>query len=179
MPDEITIHATDYAYQWNINPKYAYDQLKAARANLFDRKIIIKKGDEVDEMRWVYRAKYADGEGYIKLSFSPTIQPYLSQLKSHFTSYRLTEVKSFKSGHAIRLYELLMQFRKNGWYDESVEELKVIFGVEDNYPAWYEFRRWVIDPAVKEINTATNYIQSNIKLKNVDVISAEWCSLSP
>jgi len=159
MPDEVVIHASDYAHQWDINPKYAYDQLKEARANLYDRSIRLRKDDgEVEEMRWVYNSKYKDGEGYIKLKFSPDIKPYLSQLKSHFTSYHLTEVKSFKSGHAIRLYELLMQYKKSGWYDESVDDLKVIFGVEDNYPAWYEFRRWVIDPAVKEINTATNYL---------------------
>ena len=157
MPDEITIHASDYGHQWGVDETNSYRQLKEARANLFDRKITIKNGDEVDEMRWVYRAKYADGEGYIKLSFSPNIKPYLSQLKSHFTSYHLTEVKSFKSSHAIRLYELLMQYKKNGWYAESVSNLKAIFGVEDNYPRWADLQRRVIKPAVKEINQESNY----------------------
>lgn len=157
MPEEITIRASDYAHQWGLDERNAYEQLKEARANLFDRKVTIRNGNEVDEMRWIYRAKYADGEGYIKLSFSPTVAPYLSNLQKHFTSYHLTEVKSFKSGHAIRLYELLMQFKSTGWFDEDLDTLKSMFGVEDNYPAWYEFRRWVIDPAVKEINQATNY----------------------
>jgi len=158
MPDEITVHATDYAYQWDINQKYAYDQLKEARQNLFERSVRLRHADgEIEDMRWIYNAKYKDGEGYIKIKFSPDIKPYLSQLKDHFTSYHLNEIKPLKSGHAIRLYELLMQYKTNGWYDDDLDELKFKFGVKDNYPAWYEFRRWVIDPAVKEINQATNY----------------------
>ncbi len=158
MPDEITIHASDYGHQWGVDETNSYRQLKEARKNLYDRNIRLRKDDgEVEDMRWVYNSKYKDGEGYIKLKFSPDIKPYLSDLQSHFTSYHLTEVKSFKSSHAIRLYELLMQYKKNGWYAESVSNLKAMFGVESSYPAWYEFQRRVIKPAVKEINQETNY----------------------
>lgn len=158
MPEEITVNASTFANQWGLDERNVYEQLKEARKNLYQRNIRIYNEDgEVEDMRWVYNSKYKDGEGYIKLKFTPDIKPYLSNLKNHFTSYNLTEVKNFKSGHAIRLYELLMQFKINGWYNESVSKLKEIFGVEDKYPAWYEFRRWVINPAVKEINQATNY----------------------
>lgn len=158
MPDEVTINATEFAHQWDINPKYAYDQLKEARQNLYERNIRLRDDNgKVTDLRWVYRATYQEGEGYITLAFSPDIKPYLTELKSHFTSYRLTEVKGFKSGHAIRLYELMMQFKKTGWFDESVEELKSVFGVSDNYPLWYDFKRKVIVPAVTEINEISNY----------------------
>lgn len=158
IPDEIKIYANDYAHQWDINPKYAYDQLKEARNNLYDRSIrLVHEDGEVEDFRWVYNAKYKDGEGYIKLSFSPTVAPYLSQLKGYFTSFHLNQIRSFKSGHAIRLFELLMQFKKNGWFDESVDKLKFMFGVEDNYPRWADFQRRVIKPAVKEINNESNY----------------------
>lgn len=157
MPEHVTIHASDYAQQWGLDERNAYEQLKQARKNLFERKITLRNGNKGRDIRWVYDTEYADGEGYIKLSFSPTVAPYLSNLQKHFTSYHLTEVRSFKSSHAIRLYELLMQYKKNGWYAESVDNLKKIFGVENSYPAWYEFQRRVIKPAVKEINSETNY----------------------
>ena len=158
MPDEITVHASDFAHHWGINPKYAYDQLKEARQNLYDRNIRLHDGKgKVTDMRWVYRASYADGAGYISMAFSPDIKPYLTDLKSHFTSYHLTDIKSFKSGHAIRLYELLMQFKKNGWFDEDLEVLKSMFGVEDNYSRWVDFKKYVIEVGIKEINESTNY----------------------
>ncbi len=157
IPEYIKIHAKDFAKLWDMDIQNAYHTMKKAKASLYERSIRIKSDGKVRDIRWIYETEYADGEGYIKLFFSPPIKPFLSKLKSHFVSYHLTEIKSFKSGHAIRLYELLMQFKKNGWYNESVLNLKEKFGVQDNYPAWYEFRRCVIEPAVKEINTATNY----------------------
>lgn len=157
MPDEVTIHASDYAHQWGLDERNAYEQLKEARANLFERKITLCNGNKGRDIRWVYDTEYADGEGYIKLSFSPTVAPYLSDLGGFFTSYHLMEIRNFKSGHAIRLYELLMQFKKNGWFDEDLEVLKSMFGVGESYPLWYDFRRKVIDVSIKEINESTNY----------------------
>jgi plasmid replication initiation protein len=157
FPEYIKITSKHYAKQWGTDKDNAYRTLKTAKVSLYERSIRIKSDDVVRDIRWIYETQYADGEGYIKLYFSPPIKPFLSNLKKHFTSYNLTEVKSFKSGHAIRLYELLMQFKKNGWYNESVSNLKEKFGVENNYPAWYEFRRNVIESAIKEINSATNY----------------------
>lgn len=173
IPEEITIFASDFAHQWNINPKYAYDQLKEARQNLFERSLRVQKQEngEVWDIRWVSSVAYKDGEGYIKLSFTKNVAPYLSNLKKHFTSYHLAEVRSFKSGHAIRLYELLMQFRDTGWFDVSVKKLKAMFGVEDNYPEWYEFKRRVINVSVKEINDVTNYkVKYEIKRKGRKVV---------
>lgn len=157
MLEEITIHASEFAHQWGISEKHAYKQLKDARNNLYERNIRLKKNGKVTDMRWLDSASYVDGEGYISLSFTKKISPYLSELNGFYSSYRLMEVRNFKSGHAIRLYELMMQFKETGWMDESVGELKEIFGVADKYPSWYEFRRWVINPAVKEINAVTNY----------------------
>ena len=164
MPTEITIRAKDYALQWNIDETNAYRQLKEARSTLFERKIVLRRGERGRDIRWIYDAEYADGEGYIKISFSPTVAPYLTELKKHFTSYRLAEIKKFRSSHAIRLYELLMQYRKSGWWSENLIRLKEMLGVDDKYPRWAEFRRRVLDPAVREINQSTNYVVDfNIK----------------
>ena len=158
MPEEITIHATEFAHQWGIKSNNAYEQLKEARQNLFDRVIRLRTADgEVDDLRWVYRAKYKDGEGYIKLSFSPTVAPYLTELKSHFTSYNLMEIRDFKSSHAIRLYELMMQFKSTGWMGENVVNLKEIFNVAEKYDRWSDFKKDVLEISVKEINKKTNY----------------------
>lgn len=158
MPDEVTVYASDFAHQWGISEKHAYKQLKEARQNLYDRNIRLRKDDgEVEDMRWVYNSKYKDGEGYIKLSFSPTIAPYLSDLSGYFTSYHLMEVRDFKSSHAVRLYELMMQYKETGWMKESVDGLKAMFNVADKYASWYEFKRNVITVSMKEINAKTNY----------------------
>ena len=158
MPEEIIIYAADFGNQWGIDETNAYRQLKQARQNLYERNIRLRKSNgKVTDMRWVYEASYADGEGYISMAFSPKIIPYLTDLKSHFTSYHLMEVSNFKSSHAIRLYELMMQYKETGWMKESLQGLKIMFDVVDSYPTWYEFKRNVILISVKEINSKTNY----------------------
>ena len=158
MPDEVTIHASDFAHQWDIDGTNAYRQLKQARQNLYERNIRLHDGKgKVTDMRWVYRASYADGDGYISMAFSPDIKPYLTELNGYFTSYHLMEIRDFKSSHAIRLYELMMQYKKTGWMKETVEGLKIMFDVADNYSRWSDFKRDVIEISTKEINTKTNY----------------------
>lgn len=157
MVDEVKIHASEFAHQWGLDERNAYEQLKEARQNLFDRKISLRGDKKGRDIRWIYDAEYADGNGYIKISFSPTVKPYLAELKNHFTSYHLTDVKNFKSGHAIRLYELMMQFKNTGWFDESLENLKAMFGVSDKYDRWVDFKAWVIEKAVNEISKISNY----------------------
>ena len=168
IPNEIKIKATDFASMWDLSPKLAYKQLKEAKDNLYERSLRLKRIDteEVWDIRWVDAVAYQDGEGYVKLSFSESIKPYLSELKGHFTTYRLAEIKHFKSGHSIRLYELLMQFRKTGWRETELDWLKKYLGVEGKYPRWADFRRWVIEPAIKEINKSSPYTVSFKTKKN-------------
>lgn len=159
VPDEIEIHSDEFAQQWGLKPNNAYKQLKDAREKLYNDTVRTKRLDtgEVWDVRWLDAAAYQDGKGYIKLSFSERIKPYLSDLQSHFTSYRLNEVRNFKSTHAIRIYELLMQFKDTGWYQVEVQELKHMLDVSDKYKRWAEFRRNVVELAVKEINKQSTF----------------------
>ena len=159
IPDEIQIYSDEFAEQWNLKKNNSYTQLKNARKKLFDQVVKVNKIDsgEVWEVRWVDAAAYQDGKGYIVLSFSNRIKPYLSDLKSHFTSYRLNEIRHFRSTHAIRIYELLMQYKKTGWYLVTVADLKHMLNVSDKYKRWAEFKRNVLDVSIKEINTQSNF----------------------
>ena len=156
---EIHITTQEFSEMWDIDPKVAYKQLKDASVTLYQRSIELMDPDtgEIGNLRWIYKEVNQDTVGYVKISLSPDLLPYLTKLKGHFTTYRLLEVKSFKSSHAIRLYELLMQFKNTGWRQEEVSQLKKAFGVADKYSRWAEFRRNVIDKAIKEINSLSNY----------------------
>ena len=158
--DDIEITAIYFADMWGVNKKLAYMQLKQARNRLYERSVRLKRlgNGEVWDVRWIESAAYQDGEGYVKLRFSSRIKQYLSNIEKNFTSYTLYEIRNFKSGHAIRLYELMMQYKSTTWRKDSLEELKRYFGVSHQYKEWYEFKRRVLDPAKSEINKYTQYI---------------------
>ena len=64
------------------------------------------------------------------------------------------------SAHAVRIYELLVQYSKTGKRSIDVAWLKQTLGVENEYQRIVDFKKWVIDPAVKQINEVSDLIVS-------------------
>ena len=82
--------------------------------------------------------------------------PYLSVLEREFTKYKLESIAKMTSTHAIRLYELLMQWGSVGERDVSIEWLKRQTQIEGKYTAIKDFKKSVIDVAVSQINEYTD-----------------------
>lgn len=127
--------------------------LQSAIDRLWDRSIIINWKDKKEEVRWIQgRAKYFTGEGKIELVFSDLIMPYLTQLKGQFTSIAVKNVSALKRTYSIRIYELLMQFKKTGDRLISVDDFRSMLGLEDKYSQFKRLNDDVIKPAIQELN---------------------------
>ena len=129
--------------------------MKSATNKLYERSISLD--EDGSKRRWVYEIKYNEGEGDITLFFSPTIIPYLSELKGNFTKYKLEHISNFKSVYSIRIYELLCQWSFIGEREVEIEELKKQLGLEDKYrgrPSNFISR--VIAVAKNDINNHSN-----------------------
>lgn len=136
----------------------AYQNLKAASERLFERRVSLHaspNGDgkvKVRLTRWVQTIEYDEGGGAVSLRFGTDMVPYLSQLTEQFTRYALADIAKMTSAHAVRLYELLAQWRGTGERVVSIEWLREAFQLEGRYPNIRDFKRWVIEPAVEQIN---------------------------
>lgn len=80
------------------------------------------------------------------------IIPYISQLKKQFTQIVLDDVVDFSSFYSYRIYLMMMQFRSTGICTIRLSDLRDTLELKDKYEATKDFRRWVIDTAVDEIN---------------------------
>lgn len=160
VPASVTITGEEYAELFDIHVKSAYKQLKAGADSLYGRTIKINTPDKSvdDETRWVYRrAIYHTGEGKVTLHFSPTITPYLGELSVRFTSYKLMHVKKLASVHSIRIYELLMQYEATGQRWITLDQFREVLDLKDKYPLYGDFKRWILNPAKKELSAKSNY----------------------
>ena len=101
---------------------------------------------------WVSSAKFLSKKNLVKLRFGEELRPYLLQLKNNFTQQRLRRLIQFKSIYTIRLYALLKQYEKIGVREFSLEELKMILGIEDKYSEFRNFKRVVLSTAQKELS---------------------------
>ena len=99
--------------------------------------------------------------------------PLLCDLKEKFTLYALEQIADLKSAHAIRLYELLISWRSTGKTPViEVAELRQRLGIyKAEYPRMTDFKRRVLDYAVKQINEHTDITASYTQYKRGRSIS--------
>jgi plasmid replication initiation protein len=89
--------------------------------------------------------------------------PYLFRLAEQmrdngrfYTGYTFRYVLPMKSTYSVRLYELIKSYQKNNvkWWFE-LDKLRRLLDCE-NYTRFPDFRRYVLEPAVREINRYTD-----------------------
>jgi len=149
----------------DIGEKHVYEEMEKASENLFNRWIRIEDPNQIEKFRWISaKLIYKKGEGRVGFSFSPEILPYLQQLKEQFTKYRLGDISSLKSIYSIRLFEMLMQFQNTTIVLIDLNNFKERLGISEKYPVFKDLRRWVIEPAVKELNQKSHF---NITFRGV------------
>lgn len=136
----------------------AYQNLKAASERLYRREVTLREAPngrgraKVRLTRWVQTVEYRETEGMVALRFGTDMVPYLSQLTEQFTRYALADVAHMDSAHAIRLYELLCQWRDAGKREVSIEWLRDAFQLDGKYPAIKDFKKRVLDIAIEQVN---------------------------
>lgn len=170
----ISIHATDYAKMFDIPLPKAYGQIKDAVKALFHRYVVLYdihpetgKPRKTD-VRWIADASYIDGAGIIQISFAPKIVPYITRLEAQFTRYKLEKVASMSSTYAIRMYELLMQWSGYGWRWREVEVgwlRGTLMVSDDEYPRIFDFKKWVVDVALSQVNEHSDLTASYTQRK--------------
>ena len=160
---ELYVHAESYANHFEVTKNTAYEALQTACKNLFDRRFtyqrLSKKGVlETVVSRWVQTVVYAENGGYIAIKFSDDVMPLITKLEKHFTSYELEQVKDLTSIYAIRLYEMLVQWRGNGKTPQiKLNELREKLGIiEGEYEQMTNFKTKVLNQAISQINKHTD-----------------------
>lgn len=150
----IRITASEFGAAWNLSSKDAYTALKDATNELYERSIVEIKEKRTAKARWVSAVEYHDGEGWAELSFSPFVTPHLTSLSGKFTEYRIGQVANLRSTYAVRIFEWCIQFADTGWMVVSLEDLTQRLGVA--YTRYVDVRRFVIEPAIKELKAKSN-----------------------
>lgn len=158
------VTAEEYARIYKISSKIAYRDLKEGLDELYDADIKLNDLSLkiLTRRRIVDEAKYHYGEGKISISFPKKLRPFLSQLKNEYTQYRIGQVAGLKSSYSIRLFELLIQFKKTGERIITVKKLRDWFRIEKKYKRYADINKWVIKPAIEELNSKTS-IEVNYK----------------
>lgn len=161
--DPLTVHAESYINQFNVHRNTAYQALKDACDDLFVRQFsyqsLSEKGNVINhKSRWVSEVAYIDNEAVVRLIFSPAIVPLITKLEEQFTKYEMQQISNLTSAYAVRLYEILIAWRSTGKTPliNLIDFRKKIGVLETEYKRMYDFKKYVLDIALKQVNEHTD-----------------------
>jgi len=135
------------------NYKYIKQTLKGLR----DKSIWLTRSDGAQvTLGWVSKVTINPGSGTVIIKLDDDMKPYLLQLKERFTSYELLYTLAMRSQYSVRLYELLRSYeyqKKKIILD--IDRMKELVNAE-TYTRFPDFKRYVLDIAVREINDVSD-----------------------
>ena len=146
----------------DTDPASAYKQLSDAIDVLYNRSITFYDADadgdpRGNKVRWIYKSSYVDNKGRIEMTFTPDVVKHITRLESEFTSYDLVKVSRMTSANAVRIFQLLMQYKTVGKRELKLKELReALMVADDEYKLTANFMLKVLDVAVKQINAHTD-----------------------
>jgi hypothetical protein len=152
-----------------VSQKSIHEEAAKATARLVREPIEFWSADKKDYEGYPIfsTCKYKSREGRIEAKFNEDAQPYLLQLREHFTQYRLRQAIPLSTPYAIRTYEISKMIERP---DERrsrqipVSRFRKMFGLEDKYDRHRDMRRRVIDPSIEQVNEKTDV---NVRCEDV------------
>ena len=160
-----TVRADDYMELYGVDRATAYQALKEASERLFNRyftydEVLDERLGLVERLkaRWVQKIGYVEKSACITMYLTSDVLSMVGQLKNQFTYFQLSMMSDLSSIHAIRIYEMMMQWRSTKVVPSiSVDDLRARLGLsEDEYPRMFDFKKRVLDHAVNAINEHTD-----------------------
>lgn len=173
----LTIHASDYMTHFGVDRATAYESLENAVNGLFETEyryieLLPNNIQKTHRHRFTDYVAYSNGLGLVEIRFTAETVPLVVGLSENFTKYEIEQVAKLSSQYALRLYEILSQWRAKGQCTLDLAELRFKFGLlDDEYPRMDNFKRKVLDMAVNEINEHTDLTISYEQHKRGRVIT--------
>lgn len=154
--DRLRITALEYAELYGVDASTAYREIRDGVRRLYERSIKVTRPDgREDHFRWIWARSMHQRAGFVEISFTPDLAQYVTALRGKFTSYGLDQVRHLRSPNAVRIFELMMQWRGTGVVRVTLADLRSMLQL--TYQRFTDIRRFVLDPAVQQISEHTHF----------------------
>jgi len=72
--------------------------------------------------------------------------------------YRLENIVRMSSSYGVRIYELIVHWKDCGKKEVSVQWLREALQLGEKYKAIKDFKKYVLEPAISDINKETDFL---------------------
>lgn len=180
---EVFITAQEFAVANKISESHAYQQLKNTADKLMERHLKFPLYIDLDKKQnrepnavcvvppkhgryetvptkhnWLQSVGYMESNGFIYLLFTDPIRFLIDKTGDAYTTYDFTNTIEMTTFSGKRLYEMVCKWQDLGKTKLMyIDEWKDFFGVTDKYPKTAEFKRWILLPAIAEVNAQGDF----------------------
>jgi len=164
-PASFTITAKEYAKHFPVVGEHPWRALKRAGKLLRGRYVKFpERANKELDVNWFDSIEYSNGEGAITVRFSYSIHVRLTALENQFTQFPLLDVGQLRTSYAMRLFEMVYQFKSTGYRRVTIEDYRFMMDCVDKYQSVSELKRNTLYPAIKDLKLNSNL---NIKVKEI------------
>lgn len=164
----------EIAQMLNISPSNLYKQIWDITDNIIENPVRIKKmeGSRImwSKIPWVKRCDYISDKGLL-IKLNEELKPLLLNLEQEY-GYSYDKISEMKSIYSIRIFEIINKEIGEGPIDPEgnhvillLSALKEALDCEDKYKEFSNFRMRILDGAMKEINSFSDYTISYTYIK--------------
>lgn len=142
----------------------AKQAMRALKAMLVD----LENPDEYEVDSVIYGpVKYNRSNGTVSAQLNPALKDFFLKLFEDYTTYGLLEFTSLRSFYSQRLFEIACSIRPKTVEIFPLNKLQKMLDITTGSLVRYsDFKRWVLEPAKKEINKYTNMKFDYESIKN-------------
>lgn len=128
--------------------------LKSITSHNFSFDFSDDKREEFGSITPIYYAKYEStpqSNSSITIKIAPECKKLFLELAEGYTNIMLDAVLSLKSEYSIRMYELLSMYKNQSSWTISLEKLRVLLNIENQYVDFKDFRKRILLYSQKEL----------------------------
>ena len=103
-------------------------------------------------IKLVNRVGYSEEGSFVYFRFSDDVMYLIDNSEIDYTAYPYDKTIDMNITPMKRMYEMACKWVKIGYCKKSVDDWRHFFGLSDKYGKIAEFKRWVIEPAIKGVN---------------------------
>ncbi|ECP7176102.1 replication initiation protein [Campylobacter jejuni] len=109
--------------------------------------------------------EYKKGASSINYRLNNSLMEYLLDQKRDFTQLKFNDIQDMKSAYSIRIYNMLLcELKQNRQsFKINLAVLQNLLEVPKSYYEWFDFNRFVLKQAEKDINGKSNLVLLEIK----------------
>jgi plasmid replication initiation protein len=169
--DKMNLIDNQVNYEFSISEIYdelgiddtegSYRSVKSTLKRLRDKSLFILTENNIETIiSWINKVCIDKEAMIVNIEVDKNMIPYVTSLKVKFTKDKLKSILKMKSQYSIFFYDVIKDIETSRSILFEMDTLKSLLMVDKipSYESFKEFRKYVLDRIIKEINECTDLI---------------------